>query len=338
MTLTKEQKRIASEMYNNGESIDKIRQFLVTGSTQAAAVSPQVGSVAKSDGGNFLSILKKPEELSREGLTLLTDTLTPSRADIESGRVGVPGIAARTAGETLAEVAPSFVSPEAIATSGLLGAGKIIAPAARAAGRSIAGMAESTSGLSYKTPGVLVEAANDPTLLFGKGRQAAKAIYQGLKNEAQISPDLARISQPRAFIRKALQFADDGSLTPDEALEARKALDTLGDKVPDIFRVKTRRIFDAIAKGKFAEADKAYARAVKSEALRQFFSLNKTGTPSIVKGGIQTVLPPTLPLFSPLAQGIIATGVGAGRRALAPIIRNSRSGALVGSILSREDE
>src|SRR3990167_791733 len=55
--------------------------------------------------------LSIPEKLSREGLKMLTERLTPSMEEIESGQMeGSPiKIASRPLGEALTETAPSFV-------------------------------------------------------------------------------------------------------------------------------------------------------------------------------------------------------------------------------------
>ena len=292
-----------------------------------------------NEGMSVGKALAYPEMKSREGLEMLTEKLTPSREAIESGQVGIPGMVARTAGETLSEIAPSFVSPSSLVMGGAGQALKVAKPVMGALGKFAGSTLESTSGLGYKTPGVLGEVVEKPSLFFGKGLEKARQGYKALKDEDAIRPELKnQLLNNRSFVRKVMGIINKGeSVTPDEALEARKAVDAIGDTLPDTIRKTTRKVFDLIAKQKYAEADKAYSEAVKSDAVRRFWAINKTGTPSIVKGGVSTVLPFTAPLFSPLLQGIGAAGIGAAKKLAYPMLKTSRraigTGAGLGAVL-----
>ena len=288
----------------------------------------------------FGRALALPELKSRQGLDLLTEKITPSREDIESGKVGIPGIAARTTGETLSEVAPSFVSPLSIIAGGISSGLRVAKPILKTIGKFTGKTLESTSGLVYKTPGVLGEVVEKPSIFFGKGIEKAKEGYKAIFQESNVRPELSnQLLNFRSYIRKAMNYARTTGISPEEALEGRKAVDALKD-TPDIIRKTTRNFFDLIAKKKFAEADKAYSQAIKSEAVRSFWAVNKSGTPSIIKGGVTTVLPFTAPLFSPLAQGLGAATLGGAKKLVYPALDTSRkafrTGVGLGAILDKE--
>lgn len=305
------------------------------GSTPSVSQDTQQNQLSSSP-----SIFKKvydsfsiPEQKSREGLGMIAKMMpeTYTGDSVVDTVINTPRIAA----ETLADVAPGFISRGSLLASGGLKALQMASPAINAGGRLLGKTLESTSGLGYKTPGVLAKAVEDPTLLFGKGVDKARQMYSEVQNAAQVSPDLKGISNSRAFVMRALKMANEDNLTPDEALEARKALDSISDNVPDIFRKQTRTIFDAIAKQKFGEADAAYSRAIKSEALRSFWGINKGGTPSIVKGGVmmgvgQGVLSPFL---SPVVQGAGASALGLTKMAASPLVNNPMTGFLSTPVL-----
>lgn len=285
----------------------------ILGDVAAGAKPPQ-----ESAGKRLWEGMNVPSQMAQQGLSKITDLVTPSRADIESGKIGIPGIAARTAGETLSEVAPKFVNRAAILTAMaspvLEGLGAI---GGNAAGRWIGNAAEKMSGLAYKTPGVLAETVENPGLPFGPGLDKAREIYQGAKGGVdEIRQGFKEIPTKLDFISGALEAAKDGSLNPQEALEARKALDASKKTLNNVFYSSAREAFDTVAKKAFAGADSAYQAALKSEALRNIWPLNKSGSPSIVKGAIEMVKPGLAPLFSPATQGVIASGVGLAQKAV----------------------
>lgn len=269
-----------------------------------------------------------PEQKSREGLNMIAQSIPD--AETSSYPLNVALNTPKVAAETLAEVAPSFISRGAMIGEGLSKAAPLLSKPVNAIGRWLGKTAESTSGLSYNTPGVLVETVNDPSLLWGKGKQAARELYKDVQNPAQISPDLKELTNNKSIIQKALELYKSNSLTPDEALIGRQAVDQLPEKLPGAIKTNLRNIFDFVAKNKFSEADKAYARAVKSEALRSFWGINKTGTPSIVKGALSTSLPFTAPLFSPVIQGGIAAGIGG----LKPLVQTPGLAAKAGAVIN----
>lgn len=303
----------------------------------------------KNAKGTFRTVwegLKIPEQMAEEGLTKATEVLTPSREDIESGNVGVGGMMARTAGETLSEVAPSFISPESLATSGALKGVQVAKPVIGAIGKTIGRGAEGISGLTYKTPNVLAEAFNKPSLILAKGKQVAKPLYETAKAEIPEGMNLFKgMYKPEQIVDKANEvLAMGGKLEPAEALMARKAIDSLmnsGRYVKDELRAM-RNAFDSMAKlsPEIAQADKLVSKGIKGEALRTFMPLNKTGTPSKFQigagaGGALAAMASGNPMvalallgMSPAVQGATAAGLGLGAKAISPLIENPQIGLL----------
>lgn len=197
------------------------------------------------------------------------------------------------------------------------------APIANAIGSKIATGAEKLSGLTYDTPGVLREAFNDPSLIFSKGIEAARNAYETAKGAAGVMrPELEGTLKKMDFVEKSIEIAKNGQINPYEALEARKALDSLKNKIAAPAYRATRQLFDDIAKTAYAGADEAYSRAVKSTALTDFMPKNKTGTPSIGKmilGGVKTV---TAPFLSPIVQGAAATASGAIAKPISAVLNS----------------
>lgn len=240
-----------------------------------------------------------------------------------------------TAERAVAEFVPGLVSRGSLLAMGALKGIQIAKPAIKATGVGIAKGAEALSGLEHKTPGVLVDAANDSSLILSKGKQAAKALYEtGKKVGGEVGSALSKISGKKEFVEKAAELAEESKLLPTEALEARKELDGIKKTVTGEFYRKTRDKLDKIAKLAFTEGDAAYQRAVKSEALRSFLPLNKTGGASTFKTTVGAALggPPILAM-SPIVQGATATGIGMAARAAAPLVNNPAiAGPALGAI------
>lgn len=292
------------------------------------APQPEKGLARK--GWDALAV---PEQKSREGLKMIADAVPsaePTGNVVRDVALNTPKVLA----DTVAEVAPSFIDRNAIVTSGLLEGANAARPLTRAAGRAVAKGAEAISGLEYKTPGILREAFSDPTLISAPGKKAAGELY-GATDDA-IRQQLKEISNPLDQVEKALEFAKDGSLNPKEALEARKSLDASRKKVSGSFYRYARETLDTIAKQETKMADAAYARGVKADALRNPLPQNKFGGTSVAKslGGFFTGLIP-MASMSPLVQGTLATALGMGSRAIAPLLQTGlESGALTGAGLS----
>lgn len=305
--------------------------------------------------------LTVPEKKSREGLNMITEAVTPSMEDIEAGKVGIPGIAARAGMEALSEVAPSFVSRGAIATGGLLrGAGAVkseVAPAVKFLGRWAGKGLEGISGTTYKTPGLLSEVSEKPishyVSLLRTKKDAAKPLYEAAKSEIPEGMNLFKgMYKPEQILDKATEIVDKGGkLEPAEALMVRKAIDSLmksGKYVKDEL-LAMRGTFDEMAKASkdIAKADPVVARGIKGEALRTLSPLNKTGTPSkfqigsTMAGGIAAGVAghPLLALLpfvqSPAVQGLGAAGFGVGTRAASKLAENPKTGAAISALMQQ---
>src|SRR3990167_716180 len=315
-------------------------------------LTPSAQEKQKSFVGKLWERLKKPEAVSREGLTALTELVAPSRQAIESGQVSPLGIAARTAGETLAEVAPSFISRSAVlgsAGASVLGAA---APILAPVGKVIAQGAEGISGLTYKTPKVLEAAFKDPSLIFSKGKQVAQPLYEAAKSEIPAGISIFKgLYKPEEIIDVANEvISKGGKLEPAEALVARKSVDVLmksGRYIKDELKAM-RDTFNEMAKVSetVKKADITHARGTQAGALRTLYPLNKTGTPSKfqigtgVLGSIVAALTghPYIAASSlasvPAVQGVTATGLGLASR----LASNQELSTLLGSILSKNKE
>ncbi len=268
--------------------------------------------------------LKLPEEKSREGLKMLTDAGIQGQNWL-ANKYGLPigteptgnmardliANTPRIAGETLTETAPSFVSRGAIVTGGLLKGAPYVAKAIGPGAGWVANQMAEQSGLVNKGKNLLQEEFQNPSLIFGPGKETANAAYDAIQaGNQQIRPSLKYTSGPIDFIVKAMRFANDGSLTTDEALEARHYLDGIKDSVTGAFYRNARGVLDSIAKQDYSGVDEAYQQAAKSEALRSLSSLNKTGGQSVLRGAAMLLKPLLSVAYSPAVQAGIAGTLG----------------------------
>lgn len=275
--------------------------------------------------------LAVPERMSREGLGKMAAAV-PGREPTGNMALDIGLNIPKVAAETVAEAAPGFISRGAIATAGLLKGAKLAAPLIKTVGSQVAKGAEAISGLEYKTPGVLTAAAKDSSLLFGKGRSEAGKLYQEVIDKSNIRPIFGQATTHKELLDEAFKSANLGTLTPEEALIARQTLDEAKRSMPKFSYNTMRKMFDNIAKEVTSVADPAYAKAIKSEALRNMLPTNKLGGTSIMKSALGSIagLAP-LAAMSPLAQGTVATGAGLAARGLAPFAANAvRTGAMAG--------
>lgn len=283
-----------------------------------------------------------PEQMSRKGLGMMADAV-PGREPTGNMALDVGLNAPKVAAETLAEAAPGFISRGAIATAGALKAaplvGKLLTPLAEGAGNALAKSAESVSGLEYKTPGVLKEAFKDAGLIVAKGRKAVGQMYTDAINPDNIRPSFGRATATD-LLKEANDALDAGDLTPEEALIARQTLDGVKKSFPKYAFIKMRDAFDEVAKNITKEADAAFARGAKADALRNLLPQNKLGGTSIAKSALGSLaggLP--LTLMSPAAQGSAATLLGLGMRGAArvgaPMVANPAvAGSMTGGLSS----
>lgn len=276
--------------------------------------------------------LAVPEQMSRNGLKMMTDAIPD--APITGNTLADVAMGAPKIGlESVADAAPGFISRGSLATMGILGGLKAAAPAIKTVGGALGKAAEGFSGLEYKAPGVLAEAANDPTLIFGKGRAAAGAAYEAIKDDLQVRPAMLEATSNKELLDLGKYGLEHGDLSPQEALMARRAVDASWETLPKSTANYLRPKFDAIAKTISADADAGFQRALKSDALRTIFATNKTGGTSIAKtiwGSLLGVAPAVA--MSPVAQGITASGLGAAAKVVAPFANNAvASGAMAGA-------
>ena len=293
--------------------MDKIDEFLESKDSIDSFLDEKKPVEKKSIGSKMWEALGYPKEKSKQILKGLEKKVS-EKISSPGGMTGDITSDAMIGGliGTAAEIVPEYVSRESILTAGALGGAKALAPVARPIGRFIGKTAEEISGLNYKVPGVLKETFNDPFLLFAKGKESARKLYEAAKGGTpQIREELSGLMTKQDFVQKALDLAKKGELTAFEALEARKELNTIKKSIPDEAFRKTREIFDDVAKTKFSPADTAYSRAVKAEEMRRILPINKGGTPSLAKGAAMVISKTPLAAFaSPAVQGSIAAGLG----------------------------
>lgn len=280
--------------------------------------------------GQLADFVPNPEPVGKEGVIAKTARrIFPiATSVVPEGALGdVARGAPKVVAESMAEVAPSFVDRAAITTAGASNAIKAGMPVIKLAGKGLAKIG-AVSGVGSKT---LEAVAANPNILFAKGIEAANELYKKVPETKGLF-DIKSIKNPKHMIETAEKLADKKLLSPDNALEARKALDMFYESkaiTPSAYR-RTREIFSGVAKKskKIAKADKARAVASIAERARSPFPLNKDGSVSSLKstvmsvaGGAALAHPALLPVsaltMSPLVQSFIAAGLGTGARAAA---------------------
>lgn len=303
---------------------------------KSSSLPPQPKTSFMSKASDLLSL---PERKSREGLGMISNLIPSFEPTGNTARdilLNTPKIAA----ETLKETAPSFVSPASILTQGMMSGGKAALPIIKPAAKFIGKTAEEISGLRYKNPDILTKAFEEPSLIFGKGLEKAREEYAKVSGvDPKIREKFKLMLDKMDFIKEALRAGKKGTLTADEALEARKTLDSVKKNVSGTAFRAYRDKFDVIAKTKFAEVDKIFARAIKSEALRTLAPINKGGSPSIFKVGVAgATIPSVLPLTSPLVQGILASGLGAGYKIVKKLGSSAKAIPAIKGVLDKSRE
>lgn len=283
-----------------------------------------------------------PEQKSREGLKMISGAIPEQPIQSRSAALNFIGGVPHVVADTLAEGAPSFISRGAILTAGGAKLAGEVAPLAKMALRSIGQQGEELSGIAPKATGALEAAYKDPSIIFGKGKKAAGALYEAGKAEMSQGANIFKgMYKPEEILDTAKEYiAKGGKLEPAEALTARKAVDSLmksGRYVKDEL-LSLRDGFDGMAKASsnISAGDQVYQRGIKAEALRSFFPQNKYGGASAFKLGIMTALEnmgvpgkAAMVAISPAVQGATAAGAGiAARQVLAPLAASGKiSGA-----------
>ena len=259
----------------------------------------------------------------------------PAAGGLVGGPAGAAvGEAIRGVGQQIAhEYDPSIpqLSPlEAAASPALQAAGQYlgeaVAPAARVVassiGRNVGKAAEAISGLEYKTPGVLSDVYQDPSLLWAAGKKKVGEMFATIADPSKIRPEFSQAMNHGELLSGAMKALDDGTLTPEEALIARQTLDQAKNGIPRYSFNQMRDAFDSVAKTVSADADTAFTRAVKGDALRQPFPVNKGGGTSIFKGVLGKAAG-FLPIMSPALQGVTAATIGVSDKLLSPVAENA---------------
>ena len=191
--------------------------------------------------------------------------------------------------ETAAQTAPQFVSRGSIAMAGVAPlVSKTIGPVVKFIGKRGATAIE---GYQNIPKGTLAEAYKNPSIYLDKGaaeagkayrsaKEAAGAGSEGLFGEMKNLKDVSSIKLENV-VNRALEMAKEGKLNPASAQSARKAIDEMykSKSYSKEAVLELRKFFDSIAKSDegLAKADIAYQRAIKADALRQLFPLNKGG-------------------------------------------------------------
>lgn len=293
--------------------------------------TPVTSGIFGTSAGENSELLRKarvPSDMVRMGGKMVKDSFDPKFQSVPlNAAVNLPGTLVDIGAEGIA----STLSPENVMVGGVLKGAQMLSSPVNRAGRAIGRGLESISGLGYKTPGILARITNKPGIPFGKTLDQAREVYGQLEDLGQIPDDLKRTTSNDDFIKKSVEAYDSGKLTPDWALKARQVLDKMKKTMPEVSYRNLRGMFDTFAKKKFAEADRLYREAIDTEAVREWFPVNKHGGTSVFKlavGG--ATIPNFLPVASPAAQGAAASLVGGAKMLAAPVLRNPFISSSVG--------
>jgi len=296
---------------------------------------------AVKDAWNALAI---PEQMSRKGLGMLS-AYVPNPESTGNLPMDILKGTPKIAADTLAQVAPGFISRGAILTSAALKGAQAAAPLFKSAARGLGSQLESASG---SMPGSLEAAYKDPSLIFSPGKEAAKPLYEAAQQELPQGANLFNdMWKPEDIVSKAQEYiSQGGKLEPSEALQARKAVDSLLKSkryVKDTL-MGLRDTFDEMAKSSenIAQADPLFKRGLMASSLRNILPQNKYGGTSAFKmaigpaltgigsiggpGGAATGAALAGGVLSPAIQGAAATGAGLVSKAISPLVNNPAVG------------
>lgn len=309
--------------------------------TSFGELSNLVNDPNKSNIKKTWDILTIPAQMSQRGLQGMADAVPgyePKGSDIIKSLVlNTPKVAANT----LAKVAPGFVSRGAMATSAAMPLARGIGSVAKAIGPGIGGQLESLSGMK---PGLLRKAFNDPSLILASIPQGARDAYKASGEIAKASPEVSGIARPLPLVLKLLSKAKSGIIGTDEALAGRKAIDQLWDSksITEDFKNMARNTFDSIAKmqPEIKEADTAFSRGKNAAGLRQLFPQNKYGGTSAFKTAIMAGLNAMGPAgkvgmaaMSPAVMGTGATALGAASKPLGALANNPQLAVVIQQLI-----
>lgn len=184
------------------------------------------------------------------------------------------------------------------------------------------------SGIQQNEPGTLAAEFKDPSLILSPGTKTVSKMYESAKTEP-IPSEFTETPKVVDFVDQSLKAAEEGKLNAETALEARKAVRSVQNRLNPIYFQKAVKTFDEIAKPKFSQQDIAYQRGSQAEAMRNIFPINKDGEASIGRSAIAAGLgggahaagvnPAFALALSPAVQGLTAGALGAGAKAASPI-------------------
>lgn len=329
----KERMALLEQAESSGKITEKGRQVLDS-LRQVSGVQRSVESPQEAPKKGIMDLLSLPEKKSREGLNMIAEAVSPKQEVTGNMARDIAMNLPRIAAESLADTAPGFISKEALLTGGALKGIKLGAPAIKTVGKYAAKAGESISGMEYKNAGILKKMAENPKMLFAKGKDSASNLYEAAKKLGGEGGALSEIPEKKKMVEISYKLAKKGKINPTQAFEARKQLSDIKDTVTDGFFRKATAKFNEIAKPVFSEADEAFSKGIQADEGRRLLPINKGGGTSIAKSAIGTLMGvlPTVAM-SPLAQSTAAAGLGAAAKAIAPLAKNAvKSGSLLAGI------
>lgn len=287
-------------------------------------ITPGLFGTSVGENSELLRKARIPSDLIRQGGKILSSAMEPETQSVGLNMLGnVPGVMIEHASEGLA----GQLSPEGALIQGVIKGGQLAAKPANAFGRFIGKSAGRITNLTDKNRVLLAEATENPGLMFKPGVESANEIYADKVDPKLIRDSFKTVVGKKEFVEDAIKSIQGGGITPDEALIVRQTLDSIKNQVPRSTYIYQRKILNDIAKVKFAGADEAYQTAVKAEALREPFPMNKTGGASKLLTGLQgaalgggAIFNPLTallaPALSPLGQATVASSIGVAKKIL----------------------
>lgn len=263
-------------------------------------------------------------------------------ADISAG-LGIASKAAELSGLSQAgkvvSTASKLTNPVNIGRGAARLAGEYIA---KPVSEGIAGL----SGIQQSQPGTLEAEFKEPLTIFSPGKKSVSSMYEQSKTEP-LPEGITDISKNIELVDTAKQLDKEGNLTPEIALEAKKALQNLEGKVPDPYFRSSMDILNKIEKPVFGNQDIAYQKASQAETMRNLFPINKDKSASLMRtltavgiGGAASHYAGINPLYglalSPYAQGLSAGLLGSTTKVLSPVAKLLVDHPELSSIMNRK--
>lgn len=262
--------------------------------------------------------LQIPSQMAQRGLEGMSEGLKPEPEFTGNLPRDIVANYPSFSADVLSKAAPGFINRTSLLLAGGAKALQAARPIGSAIGQGIAGQLESATNAN---PGSLGRAWNDPTLIIGKGKKAAGALYEAGKAELEAGTNIFKdMYKPDEIVATAQDYlSKGGKLEPAEALVYRKALDILGKSrnvVKDGLIAMREGADEAVkASENLSAADATYRRGLDSESLRRALPQNKYGGSSAFKMALMHALGPSYAgLLSPVVHGALATAGGLAAR------------------------